>query len=78
MSIHTHQTLDSVPASPPLRRWVKVDVDDELFARLHVLAAQSRMRMQAFLRRYLSDAQAYAIETRSLPDAKTKECSAPV
>ena len=45
----------------PRRRWVKVDVDEAIFVSLHLRAAESRMRIQPYLRRYLAEAQAYAI-----------------
>jgi hypothetical protein len=41
------------------RRWIKVDVDEDLFHHLHVAAAQSRMRITPFLRRYLAEAEPY-------------------
>ena len=42
------------------RRWVKVDVEEEVFDSLHLMAAQSRMRIQPFLRRYLAEACPYS------------------
>lgn len=47
------------PPRQERRRWIKVDVDDDLFARLHVMAAESRMRFQTYLRRSLADSKAY-------------------
>lgn len=43
------------------RRWVKVDVEEEVFNALHLLAAESRMRIQPFLRRYLAEARSYSV-----------------
>ena len=34
------------PLPEQRRRWVKVDVDEEVFASLHLRAAESRMRIQ--------------------------------
>lgn len=42
------------------RRWIKVDVEPEVFDDLHLKAAQSRMRIQPYLRRYLSEARPYS------------------
>ena len=41
------------------RRWVKVDVDEEVFDSLHLMAAESRMRIQPYLRRFLAEAWPY-------------------
>ena len=41
------------------RRWVKVDVEEEVFDSLHLMAAQSRMRIQPYLRRFLAEACPY-------------------
>ena len=46
----------------PKRRWVKVDVDEEVFVRLHQRAAESRMRIQPYLRLFLAEARAIALE----------------
>ncbi len=59
MSTQSDDTSIPVPSQGGRRRWVKVDVDDELFARLHIHAAESRMRILAYLRRCLSDARPY-------------------
>jgi len=53
-----------VPESAPRttekrRRWIKVDVEPEVFDDLHLKAAQSRMRIQPYLRRYLTEARSY-------------------
>ena len=59
-------TLVEVPeAQPrnsgkPRRRWVKVDVEEEVFDSLHLMAAQSRMRIQPYLRRFLAEAWPYS------------------
>jgi hypothetical protein len=42
-------------SQPGRRRWVKVDVDDELFAVLHIRAAESRMRFLPFVRKLLKE-----------------------
>lgn len=47
------------PTTAKRRRWIKVDVEPEVFDDLHLKAAQSRMRIQPYLRRYLSEAQPY-------------------
>ena len=58
-------TLVEVPETQPRnsgktrRRWVKVDVEEEVFDSLHLMAAQSRMRIQPYLRRFLSEARSY-------------------
>ena len=43
------------------RRWVKVDVDEQVFDSLHLMAAQSRMRIQPYLRRFLAEAWSYPV-----------------
>lgn len=45
------------PTTAKRRRWIKVDVEPEVFDDLHLKAAQSRMRIQPYLRRYLSEAR---------------------
>lgn len=62
MSSQSTQTSPSSPstaANKPRRRWVKVDVSEETFDHLHLVAAQSRMRIQPYLRRFLSEARPY-------------------
>ena len=49
----SHQT------GKPRRRWVKVDVDEEVFDSLHLMAAESRMRIQPYLRKFLAEAHSY-------------------
>ena len=39
----------SRPNGKPRRRWVKVDVDEESFQNLHLMAAHSLMRIQPYL-----------------------------
>ena len=43
------------------RRWVKVDVEEEVFDSLHLMAAESRMRIQPYLRRFLAEAWPYPV-----------------
>ena len=43
------------------RRWVKVDVEEEVFNSLHLMAAESRMRIQPYLRRFLAEAWSYPV-----------------
>lgn len=59
--MNTPTTRNKVLESPPTerQRWVKVAVDDDLFTRLHIMAAESRMRFQAYLRRSLADSRSY-------------------
>ncbi len=47
------------PTTAKRRRWIKVDVESEVFDDLHLKAAQSRMRIQPYLRRCLSEAPSY-------------------
>ncbi len=60
-----NQSIESSPSNPstaantPRRRWVKVDVTEETFDHLHLVAAQSRMRIQPYLRRFLAEAYPY-------------------
>jgi hypothetical protein len=61
-----------VPESAPRttekrRRWIKVDVEPEVFDDLHLKAAQSRMRIQPYLRRCLSEARPYTAANESEP-----------
>ena len=41
------------------RRWVKVSVNEDLYHHLHIVAAQSRMRITPYLRRYLAEAEPF-------------------
>lgn len=77
MSIHTDHTTAAEPALRSRRRWVKVDVDEELFARLHVRAAESRMRFLPYLRRFLVEAHAYALVDGLAVESSAKGRSAP-
>ena len=60
-------TLVSSPEAQPntsgktRRRWVKVDVEEEVFDSLHLMAAESRMRIQPYLRRFLAEAWSYPV-----------------
>ena len=60
-------TLVEVPeaqsksSGKPRRRWVKVDVEEEVFDSLHLMAAESRMRIQPYLRRFLAEAWSYPV-----------------
>jgi hypothetical protein len=66
----------------PRRRWVKVDVDEEVFVSLHQKAAESRMRIMPYLRMFLAEARAIALErseslsfstgAQALPDRSTQ------
>ncbi len=60
---HTSSTTRTVnpnhTAAPPRHRWVKVSVDEDLFHHLHIVAAQSRMRITPYLRRYLAEAEPF-------------------
>ena len=62
-SIESSPSIPSIAASKPRRRWVKVDVSEETFDHLHLVAAQSRMRIQPYLRRFLSEAHSYESHT---------------
>jgi len=53
------------PPQQERRRWIKVDIDDDLFAKLHVMAAESRMRFQPYLRQCLSEARRYPVPTKN-------------
>jgi hypothetical protein len=44
----------------PRRRWVKVDIDEKVFDTLHLMAAESRMRIQPYLCRFLAEAWPYS------------------
>ncbi len=52
----TPQNTD-IPQGARRRRWVKVDVEESVFIRLHMNAAESRMRIQPYLRRWLAEAR---------------------
>ena len=41
------------------RRWIKVDVEEDVFVSLHLMAAESRMRIQPYLRKFLAEAHSY-------------------
>ena len=41
------------------RRWLKLSVDEDLFHHVHIVAAQSRMRLTPYLRAYLALAEPF-------------------
>jgi len=55
----TPETSTHQAATRSRRRWIKVSVDEDLFHHLHIVAAQSRMRITPFLRRYLALAEPF-------------------
>lgn len=56
--------LEADPQNPDKRlRWVKVAVEEATFVDLHLMAAESRMRITPYLRRYLSEARPYPVPT---------------
>jgi hypothetical protein len=61
-SVPTTATPDHDPQMVlrPLRRWVKVDVSPEVFDHLHLMAKQSGMRIQPYLRKLLAAASPQA------------------
>lgn len=57
-----HRATPEAPshgADRPRCRWIKVSVDEDLFHHLHIVAAQSRMRITPFLRLYLAEAKPF-------------------
>ena len=46
--------------SEPRRRYIKVDVPEEVFVHVHDMANQSRMRLLPYLRRFLEEAWPYS------------------
>ena len=61
-----HETFEqSRPTSSKMRtesarrRWVKVDVDEKTFLMMHDCANKSRMRVSAYLRTLLDEANVY-------------------
>ena len=77
MSTSTEQNTISAPSPKGRRRWIKVDVDDELFAHLHIRAAESRMRFLPYLRRFLVEARSYPSRPGKDTDSKAESCRAP-
>ena len=61
----------------PRRRWVKVDVDEEIFVALHLHAAESRMRIQPYLRRFLAEGHSYDPGTKTAVSFSTDKRAAP-
>jgi hypothetical protein len=61
MSISIPVSESAPPTTTKRRRWIKVDVESEVFDDLHLKAAQSRMRIQPYLRRCLSEARPYQV-----------------
>lgn len=61
--IKSSPSIPSTAANKPRRRWVKVDVSEETFDHLHLVAAQSRMRIQPYLRRFLAEAHVFESHT---------------
>jgi len=76
MSTPTDPTKTPVTPQRGRRRWVKVDVDEELFARLHIQAAESRMRFLPFIRRFLVEARAYAVGRDPATESNAEGCRA--
>ena len=61
----------------PRRRWVKVDVDEEIFVALHLHAADSRMRIQPYLRRFLAEGHSYCPGMETAVSVSTDKRVAP-
>jgi hypothetical protein len=61
----------------PRRRWVKVDVDEEVFVSLHQKAAESRMRIQPYLRRFLAEGHSYGPGTQTAVSFSTDKRVSP-
>ena len=59
------------------RRWIKVDVDEEVFVSLHQKAAESRMRIMPYLRLFLAEARPIALEGRESLSFSTEERARP-
>jgi len=76
MSTSTEQNTISAPSPKGRRRWIKVDVDDELFTELHIRAAESRMRFLPYLRKFLVEARSYPSRPGENTDADAKACRA--
>jgi len=64
------------PGTKSKRRWVKVDVSEENFVHLHDMAAESRMRIQPYLRRFLQEAWPYSTPGEET-NATTFACARP-
>ena len=71
MSTSTERNTIPAPSPTGRRRWIKVDVDDELFAELHIKAAESRLRFLPYLRRCLEEAHAYPVVEAPVPKGRS-------
>lgn len=69
-----HVTTANPTVAKPRRRYIKVDVSEEVFVHVHDMANKSRMRLLPFLRRTLEDACSFATPGDG-PDALTFESS---
>ncbi len=49
------QNLNSLSKPKPRRRYIKVDVSEDVFIHVHDMANKSRMRLLPYLRRFLED-----------------------
>jgi len=76
MSTSTERNTIPAPSPTGRRRWIKVDVDDELFVQLHIRAAESRMRFLPYLRRFLVEARSYPGRPGKDADPDAKGCRA--
>ena len=52
--------VDPQSVAKPRRRYIKVDVSEEVFVHVHDMANKSRMRLLPYLRRFLEDCCPFA------------------
>lgn len=55
------------------KRWVKVDVDQDVFDRIHIAAARSRLRLLPYLRQVLAAAEDLPLGSQAEPPALPAE-----
>jgi hypothetical protein len=55
MSESASESTTTQTVTQPRRRYIKVDVSEEVFVLVHDMANKSRMRLLPYLRRYLEE-----------------------
>jgi hypothetical protein len=55
MSEAANESTTTQTVTRPRRRYIKVDVSEEVFVLVHDMANKSRMRLLPYLRRYLEE-----------------------
>lgn len=72
MSEAANESTTTQTVTRPRRRYIKVDVSEEVFVLVHDMANKSRMRLLPYLRRYLEECCPFS-NPSDRPDSLTFE-----